>query len=44
MEARFAAPVNCSAIRKSLAWRTPRARLFGMSITVGLPAPMHIAM
>ncbi len=39
----FAAPLNCSAIRKSLAWRTPRARLPGMSITVGLPAPMHSA-
>ena len=35
----LAAPVSCSAIRKSDAVRTPRARPFGMSSTVGLPAP-----
>ena len=39
----LAAPVSCSAIRKSLAWRTPRARPFGMSMMVGRPAPMHSA-
>ena len=44
MEESFAAPVSCSAIRKSDAARTPRARPFGMSSTVGLPAPMHSAM
>ena len=41
---RLKAPVSCSAIRKSLALRTPRTRLFFMSITVGLPAPEAIAM
>ena len=35
----FAAPVSCSAIRKSDAVRTPGARPFGSSSTVGLPAP-----
>ena len=39
IESAFAAPVSCSAIRKSEAVRTPRARPFGMSSTVGLPAP-----
>ena len=37
IESRFAAPVSCSAIRKSDAVRTPRARPFGRSSTVGLP-------
>ena len=44
IEDSFAAPVSCSAIRKSDAARTPRASPFGMSSTVGLPAPMHSAM
>ena len=39
IESVFAAPVSCRAIRKSEAVRTPRARPFGMSSTVGLPAP-----
>ncbi len=34
-----AAPVSCSAMRKSDAVRTPRTRPLGMSSTVGLPAP-----
>ncbi|MFO1218061.1 MAG: hypothetical protein U1E89_06690 [Burkholderiaceae bacterium] len=38
-----AAPVNCSAIRKSLAVRTPRASPLGMSSVVGLPAPIASA-
>ena len=38
-ESVFAAPVNCSAIRKSDAWRTPRTRPFFIGITVGRPAP-----
>ncbi len=41
---RLNAPVSCSAIRKSLALRTPRTRLFFMSMTVGRPAPAAIAM
>ncbi len=40
----FAAPVSCSAIRKSEAMRTPRARPLGIAICVGLPAPAHSAM
>jgi hypothetical protein len=40
---RLNAPVNCSAMRKSLALRTPRTRLCFMSITVGLPAPAAMA-
>ena len=39
----FAAPVSCKAIRKSDAWRTPRARPFFIGITVGRPAPMQRA-
>ena len=39
IESRLAAPVSCSAIRKSDAVRTPLARPFGKSSTVGLPAP-----
>ncbi len=39
----FAAPVNCSAIRKSDACRTPRASPFFIGITVGRPAPAHSA-
>ena len=39
IESVFAAPVSCSAIRKSEAVRTPRARPLGMSSTVGRPAP-----
>ena len=35
----FAAPVSCSAIRKSDACRTPRASPFFIGITVGRPAP-----
>ena len=41
---RLAAPVSCSAIRKSDAVRTPLARPFGRSSTVGLPAPVASAM
>ena len=37
IESGFAAPVSCSAIRKSDAVRTPCARPFGMSSTVGPP-------
>ena len=44
MESAFAAPVSCSAIKKSEAVRTPRASPLGMSKVVGLPAPMHKAM
>ena len=40
---RLKAPVSCSAIRKSLACRMPRSRLFFMSTIVGLPAPAAIA-
>ncbi len=40
----FAAPVNCRAIRKSDACRTPRASPFFIGITVGRPAPAHSAM
>ena len=40
----LAAPVSCSAIRKSEAWRTPGARPFCIGITVGRPAPAHSAM
>ncbi len=43
IESRLAAPVSCSAIRKSEAVRTPRASPFGMSSVVGLPAPMQSA-
>ena len=43
MEDIFAAPVSCSPIRKSDAWRTPRASPPGMSRMVGLPAPMQSA-
>ena len=43
IESAFAAPVSCSAIRKSLAVRTPRARPFGMSSVVGRPAPIASA-
>ena len=43
IESGFAAPVSCSAIRKSDAARTPRASPFGISSTVGLPAPTHTA-
>ena len=43
MESGLAAPVSCSAIRKSEAARTPRASPFGMSSTVGPPAPTHSA-
>ena len=43
IESAFAAPVSCSAIRKSDAVRTPRARPLGMSSVVGLPAPMQSA-
>ena len=43
-KSRFAAPVSCSAIRKSDAVRTPLARPFGRSSTVGLPAPVASAM
>ena len=39
----FAAPVSCSAIRKSDAVRTPVASPFGNSSTVGLPAPAATA-
>ena len=39
----LAAPVSCSAIRKSEACLTPGARLFGIGITVGRPAPAHSA-
>ena len=38
------APVSCSAIRKSLALRMPRMRLFFMPMIVGLPAPAAMAM
>ena len=44
MESFLAAPVSCSAIRKSDAARTPRARPLGRSSTVGLPAPAQSAM
>ena len=37
------APVSCSAIRKSLALRMPRIRLFLMSMIVGRPAPAAMA-
>ena len=43
IESVFAAPVSCSAIRKSEAVRTPRASPFGMSSTVGRPAPIASA-
>ena len=39
-----AAPVSCSAMRKSEAVRTPRASPLGSSSTVGLPAPAASAM
>src|SRR6185437_8863422 len=39
----LAAPVSCSAIRKSDAWRTPRARPFFIDTTVGRPAPAQSA-
>ena len=42
-DSRLKAPVSCSAIRKSLAFRIPRIRLFFMSIIVGRPAPAAIA-
>ena len=35
----LAAPVRCSAIKKSLAARTPLASPLGSGNTVGLPAP-----
>ena len=35
----FAAPVSCSAIRKSLAFRIPRMRLFFMRTIVGVGTP-----
>ena len=41
IESALAAPVSCSAIRKSEAVRTPRASPLGMSSTVGRPAPMR---
>ena len=44
MVSRLAAPVSCSAIRKSDAVRTPLARPLGRSSTVGLPAPVASAM
>ena len=40
----LAAPVSCSAIRKSDAWRTPGARPFFIGTMVGRPAPAHSAM
>ena len=40
----LAAPVSCSAIRKSDAWRTPRARPFFIGTMVGRPAPAQSAM
>ncbi len=40
----LAAPVSCSAIRKSEAWRTPAASPFFIGTMVGRPAPAHIAM
>ena len=43
-ESALAAPVSWSAIRKSEAWRTPRARPFFMGMKVGRPAPMQSAM
>ena len=39
----FAAPVSCRPIRKSLALRMPRARLFFISTMVGRPAPAAMA-
>jgi hypothetical protein len=39
----FAAPVSCSAIKKSDALRMPRIKLFSRSMIVGLPAPVAIA-
>ena len=39
IESDLAAPVSCSAIRKSEAMRTPGAKPFGKSRMVGLPAP-----
>ncbi len=42
-ESALKAPVNCSAIRKSLALRMPRSRLFLMSMMVGRPAPAAMA-
>jgi hypothetical protein len=44
IESAFAAPVSWSAIRKSEAVRTPCARPFGNSSTVGRPAPAASAM
>jgi len=43
-ERALAAPVSCRAIRKSEAWRTPRASPFFMSTIVGRPAPIASAM
>ncbi len=40
---RLNAPVNCRAIRKSLALRMPRMRLLLMSMMVGRPAPAAMA-
>ena len=40
-DSNFAAPVNCSAMRKSDAWRTPLTRPFFIGMTVGRPAPAH---
>ncbi len=39
----LAAPVNCKAIRKSLAWRMPGAMLPGMGKAFGNPAPTATA-
>jgi hypothetical protein len=38
------APVSCSAIRKSDAWRTPEASPFFIGTMLGRPAPAHSAM
>ncbi len=43
-ESRLNAPVSCSAIRKSVALRMPRMRLFFIPMMVGLPAPAAMAM
>ncbi len=40
----LAAPVSCSAIRKSEAWRTPAASPFFIGTMVGRPAPAQSAM
>jgi hypothetical protein len=38
------APVSCSAIKKSEAWRTPAASPFFIGTIVGRPAPAQNAM